>query len=1282
MNKFFKKLAVLLSFVMVFTAMPMGVFAEVTEGNALPEATVTPLTEKVFTSAGVFDGNGISMREQEFHLPVGLDFIAPHDETTVEDSGYADYVTEFFLQFDGLKDQNSFVANGCHLAGNYGGYAWVLVPLDGITIEDGVLYPVVSSVLGALNYREICTSVKQFKCGIYLSDEILQANPDLKVTLTLGLVHKDNYVIDTNNMPAVVTEATKAEIKEVKKYTYNVYELSNIDPENITTKEELETAVKLGGSFKLGADIAMEGNAGVTIETGKTVTLDLNGHTLKTFVNENKASQVITNKGTLTIVDNSAEKDGIITNAVAEGTTVGEWWSTPQANYATNVITNLGTLTVESGTIEQTAAGSICYAIDGQTNNGLYTVTTTIKDGAVIKSAGKTAIRAFANCTSKMNTINIEGGEITGRVQIQDSNAKANKGVINISGGTITSADPSNPDYYAVYLYGNTDASNISVNISGGTFNGTVYFTQVDTADENKVFNASISNGTFNGAVWSCTWGTVEKDIPVITGGTFSVEPEAVYVVEGYETKADGEKFIIGEHMVVEAEGREATCEEDGIKAHYTCEFCGKLYSDAAGTTVVEAEELVISALSHDWDEGVVTTEPTCTETGVKKYTCLRDSAHTYTEDIAIKADAHNWNEGVVTTEPTCTKVGVKTFTCQNNSEHTYTEDVAINEDAHDWDEGVVTTEPTCTEEGVKTFTCQNNSEHTYTEDVAIKADAHAWGEWKVTTEPTCTAKGVETRVCAHDGNHTETRDVAIKADAHAWGEWKVTTEPTCTEKGVETRVCAHDGNHTETRDVAIKADAHAWGEWKVTTEPTCTEKGVETRVCAHDGNHTETRDVAIKADAHAWGEWKVTTEPTCTEKGVETRVCAHDGNHTETRDVAIKADAHAYDEGKVTTKPTCTTKGVKTFTCQNDSTHTYTEDVAAYGHSKGIQLYDAAAHFFKCTVCGVTLEENAHTYDAKGNCTVCGWYQAPVATPAPTTAPTATPKPTATPEATTTPEPTTAPVEMPKEADTTVVEVKANETVVETVKETVTVSEGTATVDKAAVEAIVEATTEEESTVVIPLTQVTAETEIVNKAEVDTEALTAVAEAEKDVVIELTDVTVKLDAEAVKAVTEQANGATIEIRAVKVETHTLTETQQTVLADKETAVVITAQVFSDGEYIGDFKGGKATVMLPFTPEEGREAEHYVVYFLDDNGELHEVASEYVNGHMVFTTVHFSDYVIVYEGANLGGETDVVVTPETPAETTGSFPVLPIVIVIAIVVLGAVVIFKKKKSEN
>ena len=55
-------------------------------------------------------------------------------------------------------------------------------------------------------------------------------------------------------------------------------------------------------------DVALEGNAGVTVSAGQNVVLDLNGKTLSNLVNENKASQVIANKGTLTV------KNGIIKN--------------------------------------------------------------------------------------------------------------------------------------------------------------------------------------------------------------------------------------------------------------------------------------------------------------------------------------------------------------------------------------------------------------------------------------------------------------------------------------------------------------------------------------------------------------------------------------------------------------------------------------------------------------------------------------------------------------------------------------------------------------------------------------------------------------------------------------------------------------------------------------------------------------------------------------------------------------------------------------------------------
>ena len=115
----------------------------------------------------------------------------------------------------------------------------------------------------------------------------------------------------------------------------------------------------------------------------------------------------------------------------------------------------------------------------------------------------------------------------------------------------------------------------------------------------------------------------------------------------------------------------------------------------------------------------------------------------------------HVSDEGTVTKEPTCTEPGVKTYTCTLCGEVIRTEEISAK--GHSWDEGVVTTEPTCTEDGVKTYTCANCGE---TRTEAITAKGHTWGEWVLTSEPTLDADGVETRTCQVCGA-TETRPVA-----------------------------------------------------------------------------------------------------------------------------------------------------------------------------------------------------------------------------------------------------------------------------------------------------------------------------------------------------------------------------------------------------------------------------------------------------------------------------------------------------------------------------------------
>ena len=73
-------------------------------------------------------------------------------------------------------------------------------------------------------------------------------------------------------------------------------------------------------------------------------------------------------------------------------------------------------------------------------------------------------------------------------------------------------------------------------------------------------------------------------------------------------------------------------CENKGYTT-YTCSVCGDSYADD-----------YVPALGHEWDEGVVTKDPTYTETGVMTFTC-GVCGDTRTEDIAkLKAVAYNEN--------------------------------------------------------------------------------------------------------------------------------------------------------------------------------------------------------------------------------------------------------------------------------------------------------------------------------------------------------------------------------------------------------------------------------------------------------------------------------------------------------------------------------------------------------------------------------------------------------------------------------------------------------------
>jgi hypothetical protein len=107
-----------------------------------------------------------------------------------------------------------------------------------------------------------------------------------------------------------------------------------------------------GGTLKLMGDIEIaEGR--IVIEEGKTLTIDLNGHTL---LGTSESDATISNNGTLTIVDSSVAKTGRV------------WGPADGGYYA---IANEGTLIIKSGEF-------------GYMENGEYAISMTIQGGTFL----------------------------------------------------------------------------------------------------------------------------------------------------------------------------------------------------------------------------------------------------------------------------------------------------------------------------------------------------------------------------------------------------------------------------------------------------------------------------------------------------------------------------------------------------------------------------------------------------------------------------------------------------------------------------------------------------------------------------------------------------------------------------------------------------------------------------------------------------------------------------------------------------------------------------------
>ena len=426
--------------------------------------------------------------------------------------------------------------------------------------------------------------------------------------------------------------------------------------------------------------------------------------------------------------------------------------------------------------------------------------------------------------------------------------------------------------------------------------------TEKNTADKDAVSNGSESADSKEDGVNSKQSNkpvtlSATSTKPVVTTPATAPQNQNVQSVQATDTsKTEQENkkltFVVRNHP--------ASCTTNGWVEHICNEDPSKNYND--GYT---------AATGHDWDEGVVTKQPTYFETGIRTFKC-KTCGEIRNDEIPMLDKTYHVKEVV---PATCTSQGYTIYECDQVDGLTYKADYTAMI-PHSWDDGKVTKPATIYETGVKTFTCSVCGE---TKTETIPMVEKTWHTGK-TVAPTCTEKGYTVYICDQDENLTENRDF-VDALGHDWNEGVVTKEPTCEHAGVRTYTCSRDG---ATKTEVIPALGHDWGEGVVTKPATCDEDGIRTYTCSRDG---ETKTEVIPALGHDWGEGVVTKPATCEEDGVRTFTCSHDASHQKTETIA--ALGHSYDNGVVTIEPTYENDGVRTFTCATCG-KTYTEAIPA----------------------------------------------------------------------------------------------------------------------------------------------------------------------------------------------------------------------------------------------------------------------------------------------------------------------------------------------------------------
>ena len=335
-------------------------------------------------------------------------------------------------------------------------------------------------------------------------------------------------------------------------------------------------------------------------------------------------------------------------------------------------------------------------------------------------------------------------------------------------------------------------------------FKATATFTCANDTSHVKKVDATVTSEVTEG---SCE-----------VGGTRTYTAKVTFEGKDY-TDTKTEPVPAKGHTLTVVEAVPATCETAGVKAHWKCEVCGKLFSDAEGNTETTLEKLAIPATGHAYGEPVWKWNDDFTASAT--FTCGNDDSHVKKVDATVTSEV---------TEGSCEVGGTRTYTAKvtfEGKDYTDTKTEPVPAKGHTLT-AVEAVPATCETAGVKAhwkcevcgklFSDAEGKTETTLEKLAIPATGHAYGApvWKWNDDFTASA----TFTCVNDDSHVETVNAAVTNE--------VTTAATCKADGVCTytaKVTFEGEDYTDTKTETLPATSHDT-ELVGAKDATCTEDG------------------------------------------------------------------------------------------------------------------------------------------------------------------------------------------------------------------------------------------------------------------------------------------------------------------------------------------------------------------------------------------------------------------------------------------------------------------------